>query len=202
MRVLLRILAPVLGLGLAAVGAVLVAEVVAAWVWSAGPGLLVPWSAWRAAVEDIRWREPAVPLAALAVAVLGLLLVLLGLLARRNDIVLIGRGVDTTVTTSPRVLARLVGRRVRAADAVAAASITATARKVHVRAQGRDRAGPGLRETVHVEVDGVLDELSLARRPRVTVTVQESRTVSELASSPFNTAASANAGDERSEEFT
>ena len=73
---------------------------------------------------------------------------------------------------------------------------------MHVRAQGRDRAGPGLRETVHVEVDGVLDELFLARRPRVTVTVQESRTVSELASSPFNTAASANAGDERSEEFT
>jgi hypothetical protein len=175
MRVVLRILAPVLGLGMAAVGAVLVAEVVAAWFRSTGPGLLVPWSAWQTAVEDVRWREPAVPLVALAVAVLGLLLVLVGLLARRNDIVLSGRGADTTVTTSPRELARLVGRRVRAADNVAAASITATARKVHVRATGWDGAGPELRETVHREVDGLLDELALARRPRVTVTVEERR---------------------------
>lgn len=77
------------------------------------------------------------------------------------------------VTTSPRVLARLVGRRVRAADGVAAASVTATARKVSVGAQSWNDSGSELRGTISSTVDTLLDELPLARRPRVAVTVQQ-----------------------------
>ena len=58
MRVLLRLLAPLLGLGLAAVGLLLVIEVVAAWVRpAAGRGLLVPWPQWRAALESLSWAR-------------------------------------------------------------------------------------------------------------------------------------------------
>jgi hypothetical protein len=174
MRVLLRILAPLLGLALAAAGALLVIEVVAAWVRpDATGGLLVPWPTWRGVLEDLTWRETPVPLVAIGVGVLGLLLLLLALMARRHDVVLDAPTEAVTVTTSPRVLARLVGRRVRAADDVAAASVSASARKVKVTAQGWGEAGPELRRAVAGQVDGLLKELPLARRPRVRVAVQE-----------------------------
>jgi hypothetical protein len=176
MRVLLRVLAPLLGLALAAAGALLVIELVAAWVRTpAATGLLVPWPDWRTTVERVTWADPPVPGIAIGVAAAGLLLVLLGLLARRHDIRFAPPAPDVTVTTSPRVLARLVGRRVRAADGVAAATVTASRRAVSVGAQGWDDAGPSLREEVESTVSALLDELPLERRPRVSVTVQQRR---------------------------
>lgn len=174
MRVLLRVLAPLLGLALAAAGALLVIEVVAAWVRTpATAGLLVPWPDWRTTVDTLTWADQPVPGIAVGVAVVGLLLVLLGLTARRHDIHFSSPTPDVTVTTSPRVLARLVGRRVRAADGVAAASVTASKRRVSVGAQGWNDARPELRSEVDGTVSALLDELPLARRPRVSVTVQQ-----------------------------
>lgn len=174
MRVLLRVLAPLLGLALAAAGVLLVIEVVAAWVGpTAATGLVVPWPAWRTPLEDLTWAENPVPGIAIGVAVLGLLLVLVGLLARRSDIVVEAPTPELTVTTSPRVLARLVGRRVRATDDVAGASVTASRRRLRVTAQGWGGAGPALRTAVGAAVNELLDELPLHRRPRVAVSVQE-----------------------------
>ncbi len=174
MRVLLRVLAPLLGLALAAAGVLLVIEVVAAWVRPpATAGLLVPWPDWRTTVENLTWADQPVPWIAVGVAVAGLLLVLLGLLARRHDIRFEPPTPDVTVTTSPRVLARIVGRRVRSADGVAAATVTASGRKVAVGAQGWNDASSELRSEVDGAVAALLDELPLARRPRVSVTVQQ-----------------------------
>lgn len=173
MRVLLRVLAPLLGLALAAAGVLLVIEVVAAWVSPATDGLLVPWPDWRTTMETLAWADAPVPAVAIGVGVLGLLLVLLGLLARRHDIRFSSPTPEVTVTTSPRVLARLVGRRVRGTDGVSAASVTATSRKVSVGAQAWNDVGSGLRSSVGSAVDTLLDELPLARRPRVAVTVQQ-----------------------------
>lgn len=173
MRVLLRVLAPLLGLALAAAGVLLVVEVVAAWVGPAATGLVVPWPDWRAGVENLTWAQNPVPGIAIGVAVVGLLLMLVGLLARRSDIVLDAPVDGMTVTTSARVLARIIGRRVRAGDDVASASVTASRRKVAVSVQGWGEAGPALRTTVATGVDGLLDELPLHRRPRVSVSVQE-----------------------------
>ncbi|WP_214367891.1 DUF6286 domain-containing protein [Pseudonocardia sp. H11422] len=177
MRVLLRVLAPLLGLGLVAVGVLVVVEVVAAWVRPVtGQGLVVPWVAWRTTLENTTWQDAPVPAVAIGVAVVGLLLLLLALFARRHDVLLSAPSPDITVATSPRVLARLVGRRVRAADDVASATVTASARKIAVRAEGWG-AGQGgsstdtseLRRTVTGRVGEVIDELPLARRPRVSV---------------------------------
>lgn len=177
MRVLLRVLAPLLGLGLAAAGAILALEVVVAWVRPpATSGLVVPWPAWRATLETTPWTATVAVLLAALVAVTGLLVLLVGLLARRHDIALVGPDPAMTVTTSPKVLARLVGRRVRAADEVAAAAVTASRRAISVTAEGWgvdgvDRAT--LRDGVDARVHGLLDELPLLRRPRVDVTVRE-----------------------------
>jgi hypothetical protein len=173
-RVLLRVLAPLLGLAMAAVGALVVLEVVAAWLRPvADVGLVVPWPGWRSALEELSWADPPVAAVAIGVAVVGLLLVLIGLLTRRTEITLDGPTPQVMVTTSPRVLARLVGRRVRAADEVAAASVTASRRRISVAAQSWSDAGPDLRDRVRDDVERLLDEVPLHRRPRVTVTVQE-----------------------------
>jgi Family of unknown function (DUF6286) len=173
MRVLLRILAPLLGLALAAAGVLLVIEVVAAWVRTpATSGVVVPWPDWQATLAGLSWNQLPVAPVAIGVAVAGLLLLLIGLLARRADITLDSPGDDVAVTTSPRVLARIVGTRVRATDDVAAASVTASARRIAVAAEAWDEPGD-LRATVAGRVDTLLDELPLRRRPRVAVTVAD-----------------------------
>ncbi|MHA6630661.1 DUF6286 domain-containing protein [Pseudonocardia sichuanensis] len=174
MRVLLRVLAPVLGLAVAVAGVLLVLEVVAAWLRPGTTrGLVVPWPDWYSSLGATTWTDTPVAGVAIGLAVLGLLLVLVGLLARRADIAVDGPAPEITVTTSPRVLARLVGRRVRSTDDVAAASVTASARKVRVAAQAWNDAGPELRDSVRGRVDELLDELPLHRRPRVAVSVQD-----------------------------
>jgi hypothetical protein len=173
-RVVLRVLAPLLGLAVALVGVLVVLEVVAAWVRpDEGDGLVVPWPDWYATLGQLTWTDAPVPGIAIGTAVLGLLLVLVGLLARRPDIAVDGPAPEITVTTSPRVLARLVGRRVRAADDVAAASVTASRRRVSVAAQAWLDAGPEFAGSVHARVENLLDEVPLHHRPRVTVTVQD-----------------------------
>jgi hypothetical protein len=173
-RVLLRVLAPLLGLAVAVVGVLVLLEVVAAWVRpDEGEGLVLPWPEWFAALGQTAWTDAPVPGIAIGVAVLGLLLVLVGLLARRHDIAVDGPAPAITVTTSPRVLARIVGRRVRTADDVAAASVTASRRRVSVAAEAWSDAGPELADSVRARVEGLLDEVPLHRRPRVTVTVKD-----------------------------
>lgn len=176
MRVLLRILAPLLGLVLAAIGVLVVLEVAAAWVRTDDTdGLLVPWPDWRATLSTLSWNEnPVVPIA-IGVAVFGLLVLLVGLLARRSDVPLDAPSEEMTVTTSPRVLARLIGIRVRATDAVAGASVTASARKISVSARAWDDAPADLRDTVVVRAQERIAELPLHRTPRLAVSVQERR---------------------------
>jgi hypothetical protein len=174
MRMLLRLLAPLIGLAMAAAGVLIVIEVVAGWLRAdVTRGLVVPWHTWRAAVENVSWAEPPVPGIAITVAVAGLLLVLVGLLARRSFITMDGPAPEITVTTTPRVVARLVGRRVRATGDVFSASVTVSPRRVSVVAQGWGEADPELHSAVRARVEELLDELPLHRRPRVAVSVQE-----------------------------
>jgi hypothetical protein len=107
------------------------------------------------------------------VGVVGLLMVLVALTARRADLRLVAPSDDMTVTTSPRVLARLVGTRVRASDDVLSASVTASERRVAVTAQAWNDAPEELRSTIVDRVQELLAELPLRRTPRVAVSVQE-----------------------------
>jgi Family of unknown function (DUF6286) len=173
-RAVLRVLAPLLGIVLATVGVLVVIEVVAAWVVPGNEGgLLVPRSDWGAALAGLSWNENPVRAVAIGVGVAGLLMVLVGLTARRGDLRLDAPSADMTVTTSPRVLARLVGTRVRASDDVFSASVTASARRVAVAARAWNDAPEELRETLVDRVRELLDELPLRRKPRVAVSVQE-----------------------------
>jgi len=179
MRAVLRVLAPLIALALAAVGVLLVIEVVGAWLRPQLPdavadGVIVPWPAWQVELARLTWRSDPVPVIAVVVAVVGLVLVLIGLLARRSHLTLDGPDPAITVTTSPRVIAQLVGRRVRATEDVTGASVTASGRRVSVSAQGWSD-DEQLRESVTARVEELLDQLPLHRRPAVSVTVHERR---------------------------
>lgn len=87
MRALLRVLAPLLGIALAAVGVLVVIEVMAAWVLpGTNTGLLVPWRDWAATLANLSWNQSPVPSIAIGVGVAGLLLIIVGLAARRREV--------------------------------------------------------------------------------------------------------------------
>ena len=174
MRILLRVLSPLLGVAVAALGVVVALEVIWAWVRPAEVPLAVPWPAWQVTLQSWTWTSIPVRAIAAALIVAGLLLVFVALRSGRREVRLINPAPGITVVTSPRSLARLVGHQVRALDHVASASVTASPRKVSVRAVSgntADVAEPSITHVVHT----LLSELPLAHTPRVSVVVSQTR---------------------------
>lgn len=175
MRVFVRIVATLLALALAAAGTLLALEV--GWLWlrpTEGP-LLVPWPDWRDRLAEVSWQSTPVQVTAWITAVAGLGLLVAALSSRRREVVLRDPAPGVTVRTSPRSLARIVGVRVRAEDNVAGASVTATARRVRVRAISRLESEAQLRPRLTGVVADLLGDLPLARTPRVSVVVDSPR---------------------------
>ncbi|MEU6645470.1 DUF6286 domain-containing protein [Saccharomonospora sp. NPDC046836] len=171
MRGLVRFFSALLALAVAAAGVLLVLEV--AWRW-ARPGaapLLVPWPAWRASLSELTWTSMAVQVTALVVAVVGLVLLIVASTARSRDVRLHDPATEVSVTTSPRSLARLVGQHVRAQDNVTGATVTASARKVRVRALSRLETEQQLRPRLTESVALFLGDLPLTQRPKISVVV-------------------------------
>ncbi|MDQ3762336.1 MAG: DUF6286 domain-containing protein [Actinomycetota bacterium] len=174
MRILLRVLSPLLGLAVAALGIFVALEVIWIWVRPASGPLVLPWPAWQATLQEWTWISTPVRLIAAGLIIAGLLLVLLALRSGRREVRLINPTPEITVTTSPRSLARLVGNQVRALDHVVSASVTASPRKVSVRAVSGQPANvvkPGITDAVKT----LLSELSLVQTPQVTVAVHDTR---------------------------
>ena len=110
------------------------------------------------------------------VAVVGLLVTIVGLVARRHDVVLTEPVPEVTVTTSPRSVARAVGHEVRSHADVVSASVVASQKKIVVKAGTLDTPEE-VRTAVRERVDSALTRLPLARRPRVSVSVSATRGV-------------------------
>lgn len=176
MRLLLRVLSPLLGLVVAAAGLALAVETVVAWLAPGSSPLVLPWPDWRAAVEGLTWQSNAVRVTAIVVAVVGLLVLLLGLVSRRHDVYLADPVPEVTVTTSPRSLARAVGHEVRSHGDVVSASVVASPSKITVKASTLD-AADAVKGTVRERVDELLGRLPLSRRPRVSVSVSTTKGV-------------------------
>jgi hypothetical protein len=176
MRFLLRLLSPVLGLVVAAIGVITAIEVVTAWLAPASSPLIVPWPTWQAALTEATWSSPVVRGVAIGVGVVGLLVLLVALVARRHDVRLTDPVAEVTVTTSPRSLARAVGHEVRSHADVVSASVVASSKKVVVKAGTLDTPDE-VRDSVRERVDDLLARLPLARRPRVSVSVAATKGV-------------------------
>ncbi|RJQ81751.1 hypothetical protein D5S17_04045 [Pseudonocardiaceae bacterium YIM PH 21723] len=151
-----RLTAALLGLLTAAAGVALIAV-----------ALLHP----HAPRLTLTWHDPRVHLAAAGAVALGLFLLLIVLAGGRRDIPLHSPADPITVTMSPRSLARAVGVRVRAADGVTAATVTASARRIRVRATSGLYSEQQLRPRLAVLAEDVVAELPLLRVPEVSVVV-------------------------------
>lgn len=171
MRVLMRVLAPLLGLAIAAVGGLVLLEVGWAMVRPGRDPLLVPWPGWLRLAGGLAWTEPGVKITAWGLVAAGLLLSLIALLPRRHDITLQDPAPEVTVTTSPRSLAGIVGQRVRSTDGVRSASVTVSARSVRVLATSRLLDEHRLRPVLVDEVSALVTALPLVRTPSVHVAV-------------------------------
>ncbi|SFB45184.1 hypothetical protein SAMN05216266_11212 [Amycolatopsis marina] len=171
MRVLVRLLSTLLALAAVVIGAVVALEVAWQWWRPAEAPLLAPWPRWRDALAELTWDSGAVRVLAAVVAGAGLLLVLIALAARRRGVLLHDPATDVSVSTSPRSLARLVGHRVRAQDKVERATVTASAKKVRVRAISTMETEGELRPRLLATVSELLGEIPLARTPKVSVVV-------------------------------
>ena len=178
MRLLLRVISPLLALAIAIAGIVLVTEVIAAWWVGDRPGyrgLWLPWRAWHGLAMHYSWSAVASIAVCVAVAVAGAVLLLIAGTAGRGEVRLHDPSAQISVTASPQVVARLVGQRVRAIDEIVSAAVRASARSVRVRAVGRGDQPRTLRPLVRQRAGELLTELPLARRPRLSVSVRAER---------------------------
>ncbi|KAA5830019.1 hypothetical protein F1721_23200 [Saccharopolyspora hirsuta] len=171
MRFLVRLITTLLGLAVAAAGALLAIEAVAALVRPGAGGLVVPWERVHAALSVVSWDDAPVRVSAAVLVVVGLLLLLIATTSGRRDIRLHDPAPEVTVTTDPRSLARLVGHQVRDQDGVATASVTASAKRVQVRASSQFREAGDLRGRLTETAEHAVQDLPLRSTPKVLVQV-------------------------------
>ncbi|GAA0541277.1 hypothetical protein GCM10011581_37320 [Saccharopolyspora subtropica] len=171
MRLLVRLITALLGLAVAALGALLVVETLWALARPHSPGLLVPWRDVHGGLGALSWDDPPVRVTAAVVALVGLVLLLVASAAGRREYRLHDPAPEVTVTTDRRSLARLVGHQVREQDGVAGASVTAGAKRVQVRATAQFRESGDLRTRLTDTAERAVGELPLRTRPKVLVSV-------------------------------
>lgn len=163
MRVLLRVLSPLLGSALAAAGALVVFAVARHW---AGRAWLT-WLTW----PDWSWVDRPVPVVGACLAVGGLVLLVVAARSGVSQVPLDDPADGVRVVTTPAALARVVGHRVRAEDGVEDASVTASRRRVRVRATSRLHDEATLRPRLLEVAGAALADLPMPARPKVSVVV-------------------------------
>lgn len=175
MRTLVRLITTLLGLVLAAAGAVLVIEVIRAWLQPDAGFLLVDWPSIRTDLRKLSWNDTSVRGTAALVALVGAVLLILAGKAGRNDIRLHDPAPEVTVTTAPTSLARFVGHQVREQGGVAAASVTATRKRVRVTITSEHTQVGDLRDRLIELTEESVRTLPLRTTPKVSVTVRPAK---------------------------
>lgn len=175
MRLLVRLIAALLGLAFAAAGVLLVIEVVWSLMRPDTSGLVVPWASTRGMLSGLSWDETPIRVAAGIAVAAGLILLFVAITAGRRDIRLHDPAPDVTVTTDRRSLARLVGHQVRNQSGVAAATVTATTNRVQVKATGKFSSVGDLRDRLSETAEHAVDDLPLQRKPTMSVSVSSTK---------------------------
>lgn len=166
-----RALGPLLGLVLTLVGVLVAVE--AAGALAGVDHVLLDWRGVRDGAGSQSWSSPTVRLVSLALAVVGVLLVVLTLRGSRADVALRTGEPALAGTTSRRAVARLVAAAVRGADGVSGTVDVVVARStvtVRVTRSGLDGNHPGtLTERARTAATAALGTLPLEHTPTVTV---------------------------------
>ncbi|RRO14790.1 hypothetical protein EIL87_18835 [Saccharopolyspora rhizosphaerae] len=172
MRLFARLITALAGLVVAAAGTLLAVEAAWALVRPRSPGLIFGPAALRDALSGFTWTSPTVRAVAIALVVLGAVLLVVAITAGHRDLRLHDPAPEVTVTTDRRSLARLVGHQVRDQDGVAGATVTAGAKRVRVKAAARFRESGDLRQRLTSTAERAVGDLPLPRAPKVLVSVE------------------------------
>ncbi|AOS64888.1 DUF6286 domain-containing protein [Actinoalloteichus hymeniacidonis] len=175
MRLLVRLLAILIGLVLAIMGALLLLEIGWTRLRPASDPLIVPWRAWLDLGGELSWSAGTPTLASLLAIGVGALLCVAAIMARRRVLHLHDPGPDVSVTTSGRSIARLIVRRVRAEDGVSDVWVNADHRHIRVRAVGSDDEDGELLPRLQLLIRDVVADLPLREYPRVSVALRAPR---------------------------
>lgn len=144
----------------------------------AGSPPLIPFTTLSELGRDATWNNPAILAGGAALAVLGLGLLACAFLPGTPLVLALAPGNDRTdAGVARRSLARDLGTRAGDADGITSARVKISSRAVKVVARTplRDRAG--LVDRVRDVVTERLDDINLARRPRVRITIAPDRSV-------------------------
>jgi Family of unknown function (DUF6286) len=130
----------------------------------------VPHRYFAGPLQDTHWNDTATLATAAAVAFIGLVLVLAGLIPGRPRAIPLASGDESVVIGVPRrSLRRSLARLATDIDGIDRARAKARRRSIVVRATTRLRDIVGLREDVHTAVQDRLAALDPLRPPRVKV---------------------------------
>ncbi|HWC10579.1 MAG TPA: DUF6286 domain-containing protein [Acidimicrobiales bacterium] len=176
MRIVNRLLAGVVALGLLAAGLLVAAEVVAG--ARRGRPLVVPWDHWYDDVRSHAWSTREARTVLLVILVAGLALLVLQLVRRGPQSVPRSApdGASTaTVEINTRSLERALARRVSGIDGVERASVAISHRRASVGVRTARRDPGGLEASVRQVVEDRLRSLGLARPAEVVVRLRRSR---------------------------
>lgn len=171
MRLFVRLITAVAGLVVAAAGALLAIESAWSLVRPGSRGLVLGPVVIRDALSGFSWDDTPVRIFAVALVVLGVVLLIAAVSSGHRELRLHDPAPEVTVTTDRRSLARLVGHQVRDQDGVAAATVTAGAKRVRVKASARFRESGDLRERLTSTAEHAVGDLPLPSTPKVLVSV-------------------------------
>jgi hypothetical protein len=180
-RIANRLLAFVAALALAAAGVLTVIEVVGERGFKSGP-VIVDWQRWLHWGQHNTWQALSVEITCGAIALIGLLLVLLQLRPRRPSRIALQAADHTSVALTRGGLATTVRSAVLDVEGIERAKVTVRRRGISIRAgsaaatvtEAKTFTGPA-REAV----DEQLAPLELQHRQRINVRVQARRKETE-----------------------
>ena len=182
MRVLNRVLAGVVALGLLAVGLLTAVEIVAG--AARGRPLVVPWDDWYDDARRNAWSSREARTLLLVLFAAGTAFLVLQLVRRGPQSV--PRSAPdgasaATVEVNTRSLERALTRRVTAVDGVERASVAISHQRTSVGVRTARRDPSGLEASVREVVEGRLRGLGLARPTEVAVRVRRTRQAEQAA---------------------
>lgn len=171
MRAVNRVVAALVAAALVAAGVVVAVEVFVAQILKRKPWI-VPYDRWYRSSQENTWNADVVLQIGLALAGVGLLLLLLQFLKRKpTSFPLESRqpGVDAYV--GRRSLERSLTRAAEHVDGVSSAKATVGAKRVRVSASSNRRVAPNLESQVDEAVTSTLRRVHLVQEPPVSVSV-------------------------------
>jgi hypothetical protein len=138
------------------------------------PPLLLPREQAISLLQRSRWADAPVVAVLAGVAVLGLALLVAQLVPRRTRLLPIADPTPgVAAATTRRSLERALRRAAAGADGITAASVTATPRRVRVRAVTGLRDTTGVHAGLVAVVNDQLDGIGLTRRPALSVSLRQ-----------------------------